>query len=82
MAADKRSARDNAGSSGKTGSSSINAATLGARGTLNGVSGYSFTLTVIHNTPDQFQIVFSGNGLDLYNSGRNAISKGSIQIHS
>ena len=59
-----------------------NTAILGGTGTLNGVSGYSFTLTVT-DTPDQFQIFFSGNTLDGYSSGSLApISKGSIQIHS
>ncbi len=58
-------------------------ATLAGSGTLDGVSGYSFVLTVTDN-PDQFAITISGPNSYSYSSSTALapISKGSIQIHS
>ena len=58
-------------------------ATLVGTGTLDGVSGYSFTLNVTDTSPDELQITISGPSSYSYSSGTlQAISKGSIQIHS
>ena len=58
-----------------------NTATLAGTGTLDGVSGYSFTLTVTDASPDTFGITFT-NGSTSYTLESSPISKGSIQIHS